>query len=1418
MYQKKKFKKISSILASVLTTGALITASIPFNVLASDTASSLGMTDVKDVLANLTDEQLEAIKKLEVAPGFVISPEINQTTSREIEVIVEFKQAPAQVEIMKNAVNGKTISNDTAYQKVDESHKKFKEELTKLQQKKDLKKNFDSAKVTREFKNIFNGVAMTLPANTIEDLIRTGLVKRVWKNHEVKLDLPKTNTSLTIEPTMADSIPQIGVDKLHEENITGKGIKVGVLDTGIDYNHPDLTQSYKGYRSQGGLNPEQVDPNSIKGWDFVDNDADPMETTYKDWQATEYPEYLENSYYTSHGTHVSGTIAGKKKNEVDYAVKGVAPDVDLYAYRVLGPYGSGDTSNIIAAIDKAVTDGMDVINLSLGSSINDPLDPSSIALNNAMLAGVVAVVSAGNSGPGAGTLGSPGASALAITVGASDSAQKIPTIGLEAGEIKIDSMKLLAKNFKDDLNLLTDLSLPIIYSGLGYESDFAGKDVSGKVVLLERGEISFDEKVKNAAKAGAKSVIVYNNVDGEIPAYLGEGKEYIPAFRLTKSDGEVLQQKLAQGELTVTFGQISEIKTNGDHLADFSSRGPAFKTDDIKPDVVAPGVSIFSTVPEYINSPEEGEEYSTAYGRMSGTSMASPHTAGVAALILQNHPDYSPFDVKAALMNTSNDLHEEYSVYEVGAGRIDAYQAVHANTSIKVMDKTETIQNSELVEIEEITGSIMYGSQYQLDNQPISDTRKVIIANNSKTEKKEYKIEIEFLSTSVGAKDAEKNHVILNVPSSVSIDPDSTFELNSEITVPHGAEFGRYEGYIHIMNPANMEEMYQVPFAFRYSDRGISYVDLWRDAMATDASQFHGSMAGPFSGLTFKFNSPMKRIDAIVKDRATGRAIGLFGTFDASGIYPNIDYFMFIGMAGQVYPFTGDPNRPVGDRMIELPEGDYEYEWIAYDEDGNTYSRVDSIVIDNTPPEIIFNDFQPGVYEVNDSMFTDEDGHHALWVHGKVYDSTIDILKEKGLKNQLGEPYDQTDNTILYYQNSSWPTGYLETIQPNGDFKFGVLPEEINEPLSLRIFGYDTATAGNIAQFKDYTFVKEGTEYGTFDYNKDVVRLGDKITLTLNLNNVKQLVSGEFEIPYWKSNYEFIDVKPNEKFVQYTESHGLNVKLAQPTFREEYFEKFVKVGASLEGNEFKGLDGDTPFLDVTFEIKNDEYYQEVATFMAYQLMYKKLGGNEEVTVPIFHDELFTFIPKHTVALGYIKPEAFLVPYEGWLPNMNYTELGAKVYAISSNGTRFDGVIDEHGWFEIHDIPVSDKEYEIFVEMPGHLKSKLSTNMAKMKNGELIGVYHNVYMDDNLAGDVNQDKVIDIEDLIFAVKFYGAKNVSVKKGDLNQDGVVNEIDIRFIEKNFLRKGPDANPNQKVFESKGKDSLESLLKSIGLQPLK
>ncbi|WP_002145269.1 protease inhibitor I9 family protein, partial [Bacillus cereus] len=252
--------KFGRVLTGTLVAGMLLSQGIPYNVLAESAVELKPVDNAEQVLMNLSSEQRKALEQLDVSPNFTISPDIDSNSPELVNVIVEFNQAPAKIEVMKQAAKGKKIAATTAQAKVDEEHKVFKQHVESLKSKKDAS-TYDTKKVeiTREYKNAINGVAMKLPGVAVQELIQSGVVKRVYKDYEVKVE-PPVETKETIDPKMADSIPQIGVDKLHAENIMGKGIKVGVLDTGVDYNHPDLKDAYKG------------------GYDFVDNDADPMET------------------------------------------------------------------------------------------------------------------------------------------------------------------------------------------------------------------------------------------------------------------------------------------------------------------------------------------------------------------------------------------------------------------------------------------------------------------------------------------------------------------------------------------------------------------------------------------------------------------------------------------------------------------------------------------------------------------------------------------------------------------------------------------------------------------------------------------------------------------------------------------------------------------------------------------------------------------------------------------------------------------------------------------------------------------------------------------------------------------------------------------------------------------------------------
>ncbi|MBT2688630.1 S8 family serine peptidase [Bacillus sp. ISL-47] len=409
----------------------------------------------------------------------------------------------------------------------------------------------------------------------------------------------------------------------NNRRLTGKDVKVGVIDTGIDYNHPDLRRSYGG------------------GHDLVDQDKDPMETKAAGGQGT------------LHGTHVAGIIAANGK------VQGVAPEATIIAYRALGPGGSGTTEQVIAAIDQAIKDKVDVLNLSLGNNVNGPDLPISLALNKAVDKGITAVTSSGNSGPNIWTVGSPGTASKAISVGASTPTMKVPILNAGGRRIRLD----LLQGSKD---WEFDRSYEIVYGGIGRKEEL--KSANGKIVLVERGELTFTDKAVNALEAGAEGIIIFNNTKGRFFGNLDSGVP-IPVAALSKEEGEELR-KITEKRKLLGRTYIIEEK---DILADFSSRGPVTSTWEIKPDVVAPGVAINSTIPG-------------GYLPLQGTSMAAPHVAGACAILKQAHPDWGPEKIKAALMNTAKPLVNNegklYRTYEQGAGRIQLEKALRTETVI----------------------------------------------------------------------------------------------------------------------------------------------------------------------------------------------------------------------------------------------------------------------------------------------------------------------------------------------------------------------------------------------------------------------------------------------------------------------------------------------------------------------------------------------------------------------------------------------------------------------------------------------------------------------------------------------------------------------------------------------------------------
>ncbi|MGQ4680859.1 S8 family serine peptidase [Paenibacillus polymyxa] len=654
---------------------------------------------------------------MEAAPAF-ISPELSTDSSRQVRVIVQLDGEPLAVDKYAARSSAKAFTAQSE-QKAESAI--ATEQTTFVDQ---AAEHGISLQVNYQYNTVLNGLEVTVPANKIPELAKLPGVKSIHENktyYSIPVQDPPT---LTANEATYDNAPldQIGVPEAWAKGLNGEGIKVGVIDTGIDYEHPDLKEAYKG------------------GYDSFEQDNDPYEEPFLEKENDPYGTGFSG---TTHGTHVSGTIAGKAANKSsDIVQKGIAYKSDLYVYKVLGRNtktgrSSGSSAQVIDGIERAVKDGMNVINLSLGSdSEKDPNSPDAIAINNAVLSGVVAVIANGNAaqqGPYFYSMGSPATSQLAISVGAATSPSKSfsgtasvtrDSYWEDNGELKTtvttDTYAHYDFNLmgwetgrEDFASVMGTAPYELVYANLGQADDFEGKDVAGKIVLVSRGNLAFVDKIANAKENGAKAVIVFNGNtkpgditkadlgesisgrDDYVNSNLGDSFDFIPTFDMKGKEGRALAKQIVDNtgeKFSVSFG-ADYIRTDhsGNTVADFSSRGPnGDELLSIKPDVSAPGVGILSTYPAFAKFYPDAS-YEQAYKRSNGTSMASPHVAGLAVLLKQQHPNWTPFDIRAALANTSVTLFDEdkiqYDVYSQGAGLVNIANAIQTPALLETVEK-----------------------------------------------------------------------------------------------------------------------------------------------------------------------------------------------------------------------------------------------------------------------------------------------------------------------------------------------------------------------------------------------------------------------------------------------------------------------------------------------------------------------------------------------------------------------------------------------------------------------------------------------------------------------------------------------------------------------------------------------------------
>jgi minor extracellular serine protease Vpr len=589
---------------------------------------------------------------------------------------------------------------------------------------------------------IIDAISADVSPSILDKLLDSSAVKRIFPDEKVYALLD--NSVPLINATAVWLLRDANGDP-----VTGKGVVVAVLDTGVDYTHPDLG-GCKGFGCK------------VKdGYDFVNDDWDPMDND-------------------GHGTMVAGIIAANG------VLKGVAPDAELLVYKVLDPSESGPasgyTSVVIAGIDAAIKDGADIICMSLGGELGVTDDALALAVTRAVDAGVIVVAAAGNDGPYIGTIFSPASYENVIAVGS------VGTDTMKKFNLKVVSVNKTLDAYHMLHSPLVNISGELAYAELGYPENFSNRSFTGKIALIKRGELYFYDKVKNAFDAGAIGVVIFNNISGPFQdgALIDESGttvgSTIPAFSLSQKDGNYLRDLMNRTTVVVRLNQTQDV--DYDTISFFSSLGPG-SGYTIKPDIVAPGAGI--------NSTAIGGGYDASH---EGTSLAAPHVAGACALLLQLHPDWTPEMVKAALMNTAEDL--GYCCFMEGAGRMDVLKAATVDFIAlppSISSTTDDYANAVI-------------TVQNLRNYSIPLNISVI---------REEAINFDFSPANVTAP------INIDITPTLTLSPGESRPINLHVTLPEVKSNVHFCGRIAI-NSTNTS--IAVPFAFRRASQFVDNVTI----------------------------------------------------------------------------------------------------------------------------------------------------------------------------------------------------------------------------------------------------------------------------------------------------------------------------------------------------------------------------------------------------------------------------------------------------------------------------------------------------------------------------------------------------------------------------------------------------------------
>ncbi|MCS7025495.1 MAG: S8 family serine peptidase [Bryobacteraceae bacterium] len=673
---------------------------------------------------------------------------------------------------------------------------------------------------------LVNAIFVLATDEQAQELARLPGVRRVEPVRKIRRSLNRA-TELVAAPAAWGVVG--GIDR------AGQGVKIGILDSGIDHRHPAFADAGfslpPGFPKCRGADCNFTNRKVIAARSYVDL------LVLAGEPALSRPDDVSPRDRVGHGTAAASVAAGRPVNGPAAPIRGIAPGAWLGNYKIFGSPGVNDYTFddvVIAALEDAVADGMDLVSLSFGSpalwgpndrgsvcyeSSSGPCDLLADAVQAATKLGLTVVTAAGNDGdlglrlPTLNSIHSPGTAPSAVTVGASTNGQAYYAgVNISGNDVPANQRRLRAR-FGDGPRY--EVSAPVrdvarLEDNGKACSPLARGSLSGAIALIQRGDCSWATKVIHAQRAGALGVILYQpSGSNAVFAPQGLADTGIPAVFIGSDSARILKQFVErQPNRTITLDpNLQPVAAEPNLVAYFSSQGPAIRTLELKPDLTAVGADLYVATQSY---DPNGELYDPAgYTAAQGTSFAAPMVAGAIAILKQRNPSLTPAQLKSLVVNTASDVLDDFDFDDRlvparwvagGNGLLNVRDAVRANLSFEPC-------------------SLSFGV-IQLGNLP-SQTLKISNLSNSPV----------TLNFEVRRRDPDRSLNLTVVPDRLGIPPNSSREVTVRLSGTRPAP-GAYEGEIQVHGGAIMM---RVPFLYFVPDgrpfnifplRGFDFVGI----------------------------------------------------------------------------------------------------------------------------------------------------------------------------------------------------------------------------------------------------------------------------------------------------------------------------------------------------------------------------------------------------------------------------------------------------------------------------------------------------------------------------------------------------------------------------------------------------------------